>query len=177
MAEIEDTTPEVWRECPGFSDYSVSSMGRIRRDVTRHTAIAGRVLVCNPGVHGYVILSLVRDGKRPGCYVHRLVALAFIGEPPEGKPQVNHKNGVKADNRVENLEWVSPKENSQHASASGLMRHGEAHPGGVLTEDAVRIIRERRRQGEHVRVIAKDLNVSTGTVSLAANRLTWRHVE
>ena len=69
--------------------------------------------------YGYIRFSPVINGKKYNFKVHRLVAIKFI-ENPNNKPQVNHKNGNKADNRVENLEWVTAKENTIHAHKNKL---------------------------------------------------------
>lgn len=65
--------------------------------------------------NGYLKLLICKNGVKKPCYVHRLVAETFIPNP-DNKPEVNHKNGNKADNRVENLEWATRKENMQHRS-------------------------------------------------------------
>lgn len=93
-----------WRKI-GDSNYSVSSCGTVRNDK--------RNKLVKPFLdrYGYEKVFL---GKGVESTVHRLVAAAFIPNP-EGKPQVNHKNGVKADNRVENLEWTTNAENQIHS--------------------------------------------------------------
>lgn len=69
--------------------------------------------------NGYARVALKNNGELKNCLVHRLVAQAFIPNP-KNKPQVNHKDGNKLNNHVSNLEWVTPKENLQHAVSNGL---------------------------------------------------------
>lgn len=174
MAEqIVLDSPEEWRECPGFPDYSVSNHGRVRRDVTRNGYKAGRILSGSPSIYGYPQTVLSHRGERRTCKIHRLVALAFLGDPPEGKPNVNHLNCIRNDNRVENLEWASYQDDADHRVQMGTvpcgdghwarrhpervargdrhisrihpecMRRGESHATAKLTEDSVREIRRR----------------------------------
>lgn len=91
-----------WRKIDVKPNYSVSNNGDIRNDKT------GRLLKFYKGTAGYYQVMMGR--KTSPLYVHRLVAQAFI-DNPEDLPQVDHINGNKIDNRVENLRWVSVSEN------------------------------------------------------------------
>lgn len=125
---------------------------------------------------GYGVLQLWRGGKYDNWLVHRLVALAFIPNP-DGLPEVNHRDGDKTNNAVENLEWASRKENVDHARRSGLCPRGESHAGAKLTEEAVRDARRRRRAGEPYRRIAADHGVHLCTIRAAVTGKTWAHVD
>jgi len=105
---------EIWKVCPGFPDYSVSSKGRVLSRVklsrkkshggkTAGFQTVGKLLKPQAGAHGYLKVNL---GYTKQHMIHVLVARAFLGVRPEGA-QVNHKNGKKVDNCIENLEYCS----------------------------------------------------------------------
>ena len=100
---------EVWHKCEvPYTRYEVSNQGRVRN---AHT---DKVLRPRKRPNGYLDLMLNYKGQAKRCYVHKLVATAFVEGWREGL-EVNHKNGVKTDNRAENLEWVTASENQRHA--------------------------------------------------------------
>lgn len=104
---------EIWKPVVGYEDYyQVSSLGRIK-SLRRPEVRNDRILKGSIHPEGYNIFKLSRSGSHKSFKGHRLVAKAFIPNP-ENKPQVNHKNGLRADNRVENLEWVTNSENVRH---------------------------------------------------------------
>lgn len=104
---------EIWKDIKGYEGYyQVSNYGNI------FGKSRNKVLKPFSNINGYSRVELC--GKR--YVVHRIVAQHFIPNPVN-KPQINHKNGIKTDNRVENLEWCTAKENMQHASKSGLQEN------------------------------------------------------
>lgn len=98
---------EEWRQVSGLKNYEVSSFGRVR-----HVNGEPRKLTTNAKNH-YAYVTVRRDGKAANLRVHRLVAEAFIPNP-DGKKCVNHLDGDKTNNRVENLAWCTHAENEQH---------------------------------------------------------------
>jgi hypothetical protein len=116
----------------------------------------------------------MKDGIQRTLKVHKMVAAAFIGPRPDGF-HINHKNGIKTDNRVENLEYVTPLENTQHAVRCGLNIYGEASVHAKLTEENVRDILARLAT-ESQRSLGKKFGVSTTTIRKIALGQRWKHV-
>lgn len=101
---------EIWKEINDFS-YEISSYGRVRHKVTKR--------IRKLEVHDAKYLRVKLHKKN--LKVHRLVGLYFISNP-ENKPEINHKDGNKHNNHVDNLEWVTPEENVRHALERGLIQ-------------------------------------------------------
>ena len=118
---------EIWKQIKNYENcYEVSNEGRVRSvDRKTNTALKHQTQVIKKGKilkpnikRGYLTIVLTKENKRKTVTIHRLVAEAFI---PNKQECVNHKNAIKTDNRVENLEWCNHKENTQHASKLGLI--------------------------------------------------------
>ena len=140
---------EVWKWIDGYTNmYQVSNLGRVRsvdRDVYCEVSpnklqhIFGKVLKQGTNHKGYPIVYLSKDGKQKIITVHRLVAKAFI-ENPLSLPQVNHKDGCKTNNYVDNLEWCDNSYNQKHAHDTGLFPVYEETRGWGRPAKAVAMI-------------------------------------
>ena len=167
---------EEWRPVKGYEGiYSVSNCGNVRREITPRSPQV-RLLKLTLNVEGYHVVSLSK-GKATQHKVHRLVAIAFL-EPSPDKPDVNHKNGRKTDNRPDNIEWCSVAENNWHnMNILGVtMAFGEAHGHAKLRESDVNEIREHYAAGASISGIARGYGMDASTIGNVVHGTTWRHL-
>jgi len=134
-----------------------------------------KALIGSKSGFGYLHITLCRHkNDQKQFQVHRLICQAFHGEAPSNLHQVNHKNGIKNDNRPDNLEWVTVSENRLHAYQFGLNVSGEAHHWSALTKNQVEEIRKIGRSIPQQK-IANTFGVSQTCISKILNNKHWRH--
>ena len=121
----------------------------------------------------YLKVTLSINGKERQFLVHRLVAKAFIPNP-QNKPEVNHINGNRYDNRVENLEWVTASENQIHAVKTNLKKHGTDLWNGKFAKEQVLEIIRRKHNGESCRKLGKEYGVDATTISAISRGLRYK---
>lgn len=157
---------------------NIYSLPKLRKTPTTTFLSKEKQLKPYPNTWGYLLVDLRKDGKRYLKCVHRLVAETFIPNP-ENKPQVNHKDGNKLNNTVNNLEWVTCSENQQHAFDIGIKPQGENHPKSKLTNEQVKLIRKMYKPNERgygIKELSKKFNVSPSTIRQILVGLTYKNI-
>ena len=155
----EDLDGELWREIT--SDYQISTFGRVK------SFCQGKVIIRKPvNKRGYLVVDITINGKKKYFSIHRLVALAFIPNP-SNLPQVNHQDGHKFNNYVDNLEWSTGQKNTQHAYDMGLniASHGFEHYNAKFTNEADIIYIRENPDNLSGKALAKKFNVDPMTIS------------
>ncbi|MGH1111214.1 NUMOD4 motif-containing HNH endonuclease [Bacillus paranthracis] len=175
-------TNTIWKSVVGYEGlYEVSNFGdvkvldrEVRGKLDSIRKVKGRMLKKHNDTSGYPTVTLTgEDGKRKTIAVHRLVASTFL-ESIEGKQVVNHKDGNKTNNHVENLEWVTHSENTLHAIENGLkeVSDGENSPRAKFTQEEIDWIRENyipRHKEFGQRALARRFGVVQGTIHKIIN--------
>lgn len=186
IVKMDDNKKEVWQSVKGYEGiYEVSTYGRVK-SLTRkirsrygcQRVVKGKVLYRKPRKN-YIQVELCKKGVRTQYLIHRLVANAFLPNP-ENKPQVNHKDGDKSNNNLQNLEWVTQSENQKHAIRTGLAKApcytGEKSPVSKLKEIDVLMIRSLRDCSFSFEDIAERFNIHPTHASAIYHKKTWKHI-
>lgn len=171
---MSESKVEMWAPVHLHQDYEVSSEGRIRCCRRRRYLKPGDIIAQQPTKLGYLLASI---NGRPFT-VHRIVCHAFHGAPPTPKHEAAHNNGIRSDNRSENLRWATRRENSADIKLHGTENpaRGEKQGHALLTADAVLEIRRKRSLGATQPQLAMQYNVARTTINAVCNRYSWRHV-
>lgn len=164
---LSDEKVDEWRRIDGLR-YCISSGGQVCNS-------DGEILKSSTNNDGYRSIGIRINGKKTTLFIHALVAKAFIGPKPLGK-QINHKDGVKTNNHPSNLEYLTSRENTQHAARMGLLPRGERNSHAKLTATQVLEIRRLRDSGIGLIHIGRQFGVSATQIAKIAKRLAWRHL-
>jgi len=169
---------EIWLDVIGYEGYyQVSNIGRVKsleRKVVCNSSFRiakGYMLNAGSDKDGYLKVVLSKDRLRKTVSIHRIQAIAFIPNPLK-KPCVNHKNGIKYDNNLSNIEWVTVSENAKHAHKMGLL---STKNGAKVTEKEVL---EIRKIGKSMlqKEIAKIYNIHSSTIGYILANKTWKNI-
>lgn len=175
MSDIQNETEE-WRAIPGYEGrYEVSNYGRVRgwRDWHKGQRVLPRHLSSRISKRGYIDYRLVKDGMVKNYFAHRLVMMAFVG--PSGL-DVNHKNGIKTDNRLANLEYISKEGNLRHARdvlGKYWGKKGESHPAAKLSAEQVEQIRSAANADKNNKELAAIFGVDRRQIGRIRRGERW----
>lgn len=169
---------EIWKPVKNYENlYEISNIGRVKNVKTN------RIMKCKIDM-GYYRVGLFKNKKQTLYLVHRLVAEAFILNP-ENKPLINHKNGRKLDNRVNNLEWCTYKENNNHAQKTGLWKTVTFNKKPVLNittgqqyESAIAAAKDVHKEipTSKIETIMKNIKACCYGKQKSAYKYQWKHL-
>jgi len=161
---------EYWKSIIGYENkYLISSKGRVK-------SLKTNKLLKQSLDRSYFYVCLSKNGIVKNFRIHRLVALHFIIND-QNLPIVNHINGIKKDNRVENLEWCTDKYNRKHAVINGLMSRGESHYHSKLKDKDIPKIRQLFKNGLNQVKIGKMYGIHNSTVGDIIKQKQWKHIK
>lgn len=160
---------EIWKTIFNYYNYEISSYGRIRN-------INGYIRKIQTDKKGYSVISIRNYlGIRKTLKIHRLVAIMFL-DNPKNLPQINHKDGNKKNNKVDNLEWCNNSYNQKHAFLNNLqINKGSKNPRSKLSEENVIEIRKNGKYDTYLN-ISKKYKVSKSTIYSILNNKNWKNL-
>lgn len=158
---------EVWKTVEGFPDYQISNLGRVRSGIRKKG-----LLNQSRTSRGYKKVSLWRNGAMKTGLIHRLVASAFLPNPND-LTDVNHKDGNKQNNCVDNLEWSSRSTNQKHAYTHNLYSRSNGSSKRLSRTEAMQVL-SLRKSGMPQKEIAIQFGITEGAVSHIVNGRTWK---
>jgi HNH endonuclease/NUMOD4 motif len=180
------------RPIPSYEElYSITADGKVfsygrfeefyQNGIKRYRNYKSRWLLPHTTPKGYLQVDLFKNKKPRRFYIHVLVLTIFGPLKPSLKHQVNHKDLNKSNNKIWNLEWKTPKENTHHALANGHVPTNLSHPGSInpnskCTEADIIEIRRRADKGENLKALAKEFNISYCNLHKIARRKLWTHI-
>lgn len=170
----------IWLDHPNYPGYKFSPEGGVLSLISKKPF---HFIKKRPDRNGYIICGIKKNGKPKTVMVHRILGEIFLkndsGHSHWTEIQINHKNGIKSDNSLNNLEWISPKENLLHSRNHLGNLHcarGENHGFAKLSWEEVQYIKKEAAYGQRGigNILAKKFNVSIGTISMIKNGKIWK---
>lgn len=164
---------EIWRNIPEYNDYQVSNYGNVKSLKFGKELVLSQNINCN----GYPYVILYKDKKANTVNIHRAVAKAFLYQS-KTFDCVNHIDGIKSNNCVNNLEWCTNSQNHLHAIKNKLRvpKKGEESGRSKLSEQDIIKIRELRAKGFTQVQLANKFNISRWNIRAIINNESWKHL-
>lgn len=164
---------EIWKPFPRNPIYLISTYGRV-------IGVKGRILKFTTNIEGYQVITLDINNQSKRFRIHRAVLETFVGPCPP-KHQCAHLNGNRSDNRLENLKWVTAKENSEHQVMHGTNRAGTRHGCAKLSENDVLQIRRRyvrhKNRRSNSSTLAQEFGVHPTTICKIVRFKKWKNLK
>lgn len=173
---------EIWKDIPGYIGYQASNLGNIkslaRTTIAKNNNIMyfrEKILVPQSTCGYSRVLLTIRRQVKKNTSVHRLAALAHIPNP-NNHPVVNHKDGNKLNNHIDNLEWCTYSENTIHSLTIGSRKSGHNHKAAKLTLEQVKEIKRLYLQGITQRALSGIYNIDNSQICRIVNNKKWKYV-
>lgn len=176
---------EIWKDILDYEGkYQISNMGRVKslsRSIKttngNYRTSRDKFLKLEEDKDGYLIFTVYKENIPKKLKVSRIVGLYFVPNP-DNKPHINHKKGIKKDNRHHQLEWVTIEENNMHAQLNSLVLKGENHPNSKLSNNRVLAIRRLFKNNKNINKnnLAKKLKVRYNVIYSITENLTYKHL-
>jgi len=172
---------EKWRDIAGYEKiYQVSNFGNVKRiSDSKNQYKSGLILKQYKKKNSEYLRVFIYDsfGGRKMFSVHRLVAIAFVSNPYK-KPEVNHKDTVKSNNKASNLEWATRLDNMRHAYENNLIlrEKGERHHRSKISDRECLLIKKKIKSGRSLKSISVDAGISYNIVKDISRGKTWKHI-
>ena len=155
-----------------YENYSVNELGEIFSTAKGYRRKLKPVMMNK----GYLHVTLYSNKKPRKFLVHRVVAFAFLGDKSDNL-EINHKNKMRSDNRLENIEWVTRSYNAHHKYKTYQYPQGSMNCRSKLSEETVMKIKFYAKNGIRTCDISRKLNIHQSTISEIKQGRTWSHLE